>query len=102
MLTSVGPPHVGTKGIPPPGAPCSGDCWRETPLSPHQHEEAPRLSVCHRVSGSSPSSPGGVDFTSAPLVHWTHGLIQAARSFVWLSRQPQAAGCWCKVSISHS
>lgn len=92
------PPHVGTKGIPPPGAPCFGGCWRETLLSPHQPEEAlVSLSVTVSAARRHPL-PGRVDFTSAPLVHRTHGVIRVSSVAVWLFTQPP--GCCCFVSLS--
>lgn len=97
------PPHVGTKGIPPPGAPCFGGCWRETLLSPHQPEEAlVSLFACHRVSGSSPSSPGACWLHICPLVHRTHGVIQASSVAVWLFTQPPGCCCCCCCFVSLS
>lgn len=63
-----------------------------------------RLSVCLSVTVSAARRhplPGRVDFTSAPLVHRTHGVIRVSSVAVWLFTQPPGC-CCCVVAVVSS
>lgn len=100
VLLPWSPPHVGDKGN--PAARCAlfrGVVLERNAAVTASTWRSSRLSVCHRVSGSSPSSAGACWLHICPLVHRTHGVIQASSMAVWLFTQPPGC-CCCFVSLS--